>query len=236
MLTQQQLLDQMGRLLAEATPDFFDASVRLLHLNAAYGILQARVVEIAPELFTFRALASIAIGTDGTRARYLRADMSPNVSRVVRYDILAGTRYVELPLVPESQTVPILGDAFTFTDGQQRSTFGYFVQGTEIVIVPTPPADVTDGLQAICIEQVVLAGATDTPRLPGALHPLIAIGGALYAVEESKDVDESIVSIWRRRWESVVGPGDSSSDDSRRALRKHFRRSQTVSLVGMRLG
>ena len=75
-----------------------------------------------------------------------------------------------------------------------------------------------------------------TPRLPGALHALLPYGGALYAVEESKDADESIVSIWRRRWESLVGPGEGSTDDSRRALRKHYRRSQTLSLTGPRLG
>ena len=49
-------------LTARSTPGFFDANVRLQHLNSAYTLLQSRVVEIAPELFTFRALASIAIG------------------------------------------------------------------------------------------------------------------------------------------------------------------------------
>jgi hypothetical protein len=236
MANTSQLIEQQGRLLAEAIADFFDAATRLYHLNAAYLTMLSRVAEIDPAHLTFRVLTDLV----ADQSRYFRPDMSAGVSRVIRYDLLCGTgataEYREIPRLTESQAVPILGDAYTFTSGAQRGNYGYYEQGQEIVIVPTPTTSITNGLQAVCVEELTLSADLDEPRLPLALHHVLAYGGALLAIEESKDADESVVAIWRRRWESVVGPGESSSRESRLALSRHFRHSQPLSLIGPRLG
>jgi hypothetical protein len=232
--TQQQLLLRFGRLIAETElpPPIYPGTTRLEYLNHAYAIAQQRIMEVAPEEFIWTATADVVSG----QSNYQR----PVFENVRRYELLCGTGasavYREIPLITPEQAVQRVDDPWTLTDGTQRWTVAYSVDGPEIRLWPTPTLNITAGLRTVFHDVITMAGATDVPRMPVALHPLLAFGAAIQALEETKDAAEEIVDRYRARWASAFGPWDGSTDQSRAALKKHFRVAQSRPVIGQNLG
>lgn len=230
MATQQDLLDQVGRLTADASGTAFPPAVRAYHLQGAYAMWQARIREIAPDEFLVAATANIAVwavvdGGDGTRRFYQRPTFEHVRRYEIRFDTATTTPYKELRLILTEQGVPLTGEPVpTFCAPC------YSVEGQKIRIWPEPTADVTKGLRVVYVEVASLSAAADVPRMPAALHHLLAYDAAIRCLEESKDASESIVNTWRRRVESLRGPGDAGTPQSRRALAAHFRQAQAYSM------
>lgn len=227
MPTQAALIDTTRRLVAEATANFFDVTVLNNHLLTAYWLMQARVNEIAPEEFLSGATTNIV----ANQARYAR----PTYEHIRRYEILQGTQYVELPYLMAEQAIPVKGDWRTSTDGQQRQCPAYYIEGDELVLVPTPTVSVTAGLGVVYFSPRIFGATTAAPALPLALHHLLAYGAAVFALEESKDAAEDVVNGYRARWASVCGPQEGSTPDSRASLKRHYRVSQSRPMIGQNL-
>lgn len=228
MATAQNLIDRTRRLIAEAgaTPDT-DQNILDFYVNPSFYVAQARINEIDDAEFMAGATANIV----ANQARYERATFE----HVRRYELLEGTRYVELPMLLAEQAIPRKGEYRTYTDAQQRWGPAYYVEGREIVLVPTPTVSVTAGLGVVFFDPISLVNVADTPRMPVALHHVIPYGAAVLALDESKDAAEDIVGMYRARWASVFGMHEGSTQDSRAALRRHYRRSQSLPMIGMNL-
>jgi hypothetical protein len=232
--TQSDLLFRFSRLIAETDlpPEVYDGSTRLQYLNHAYAIAQQRIEEVAPEEFTWSATANIVLGLQ----RYSR----PMRENVRRYEILCGTGttavYREIPLITPEQAVLRVDDPWTGMDGLQRWSVAYSIDGPELVLWPVPTLAITAGMQCVFHDVQVLTAPTDIPQMPVVLHPILAYGAAIQALEETKDAAEEIVDRYRARWASIFGPWDASTDESRAALKKHFRVAQSRPVNGQNLG
>jgi hypothetical protein len=226
--TNQQLLDRIGRLIAESTASLFSAPVRQEYLNAALALACQRIVEVAPEEFEVKDTAPIV----ANQQDYER----PTYENVRRYELLMGTTYREIPPSIEEQNIARTDDVGCYTNGQQRWNVVYTISGTKLLLWPTPPVSITAGLRVVFYEWPVLVAAADVPRMPSALHPVLAYGAAIYLLEESKDAGDDVMDIYRQRWASVFGPMEASTPDSRDSLKKHFRVHQARAVTGQNLG
>lgn len=234
MATNAQLLATLGRLIAQASGGIFDAADRQAHLNAAKLLAEERIREIAPQLFTRRATAPIAIGDDGTRARY-GAPTSENVS-CVEIRTSASDSYRQMRKIKKEQALAWSGEPAYSTDGTLYASTVYYEEGNEYVLVPTPSADVVAGLRATFYVFVALSAAADVPRMPEHLHRTLAYGAAVFALEESKDASDSVVDTYRQRWASKFGPIEASTEESRAALALSFRQHEPRILNGTNFG
>ncbi len=232
MATNAQLLAQQRRLIAEATADYFDDTINQYHLNNAYAIGQDRITEVRENEFNWFATANIV----ANQQAYQRSTNE----NIIRYEILRpGTtdRWDELVYLPDTQALRINGDAVSQTDGQDRVIRnGYTVLGDQMYLWPTPTTSVSNGLRVIYREVLELSAVGDVPRMPKALHHLLPYGGAIFALEESKDAAEEIVDRYRARWASVFGPHSASTKESRLALKRYYPRTQNAEIVGQNLG
>lgn len=241
MATLATLRSQTRRLIGEASASagaFFGSDESLIdqHLQTAYAIACGRIQEIRPEEFLRRATANIAVGTDGTRARYERPLSGRAICRSYEIMPTTGGQYRQMAPLLREQALVLSGDVISYTDGTVRASFAYYIEGTEIVIVPEPAEDVTAGLRATFYEIPALTAVGDEPRMPDELHHLLAYGAAILALEETKDAAASAVDRLRARWGARFGDFEASTPQSREALKAVYRRHEPMTLVGMRLG
>lgn len=181
-------------------------------------------MEVAPEEFLWSSTASIIAG----QQKYQR----PLVENVRRYQYLCGTVFRELNLLTPEMVV-----LSTSTDRTAMPACpGYCIDGPEFILSWIPDTTLALGLRVSYHDVVVLSSDTDVPRMPVALHYLLAYGAAIQALEETKDAAEEIVDRYRRRWASVFGPEDGSTKESRAALAKYYRISQSRPIEGQNLG
>lgn len=221
MPVQATLADTTRRLVSEASAEYFTKTQINNHLLTAWWNAQQKITEIAPDEFLAAVTADIVAG----QARYQR----PTREMVRRYEILptaTATTYQELPLINAERSLSKAGA----TLDPAILTPRYYIEGPDLVIVPTPAENITAGLACVYVSPGVLG--TGSPQMPIALHHLLPYGAAVEALNESKDAAEDIVAGYRRRWESVFGP----SDEARLALRKHYKRTQSKSIEGRNLG
>lgn len=225
-MTNAVLLDSLGRLLAEAVASEWDATVRQALINTAYAIAQARWREVNPAAFLAGATAHVVANQ--------RAYQLPNFENIDRFEWLRNDGsgiYDELPMLMRSQAQAIHGQP-GYTNGPTRCSYAYYVEGQEMIVVPTPTVSVTNGLGVVYVEVVEMNAPGDIPRLPVVLHHLLPFGAAVLGIEDSKDAADSIVDRWRARWASLFGSFEASTPESRKALRLLCRQNQSLPMVG----
>ncbi len=222
-VTRLELMTDMRGFLNEAVANYFTDAIVGLKLNQAYHQAQAKIRSIDAAEFRVRSRISIAVGADGTRARYPRATYEP----VVTYRILDSTsgKYRDMDKKTEEQ---LTGDA---AGSANRSSShvrqAYFVTGAEIVLVPEPTANLTNGIECEFWDPVSLTAAGDNPRMPVALHPYLAFRGAWLAVQDTKDAGAEIVRGWDREWQSVFG----SSNEAAKELARFYPQPQGIQMI-----
>jgi hypothetical protein len=224
--TKQQLLDQIGRLVSDASGTIVDPATASYHLQNAYTEAQRFINIVSPAEFEDPVKANVIAG----QANYQR----PSFEAIRRYEWLrvgsSPAVYDELrPLVSEQAVGEATGRQSSVEAGLVTGP-RYYIQGQEIIIVPTPTQSVTGGLGAIVVEVALLSSPTDLPRMPQSLHRLLAYGAAVMALEETKDAAEAVVDRYRRLWESVF-----SEERFRKVLSGYYPRRQGLPFIGRNL-
>lgn len=213
-MTRGEILTDVRGFLNAAVSGYFTPTILGMKTNQAYHQAQAIIRNVSRSEFRARARTSIVANT----ARYPRATFEP----VIAYRILdsAAGQYRDMEEQTEEQ---LTGDA---VGSPNRSSShvrqAYFVDGGDIVLVPTPTAAVTNGLECKFYDLISMTSDLDEPRMPAALHPLIAFRAAWLCVQDTKDAGAEIVRLWDREWQSHFG----TSDESAKNLSRHYPQMQ----------
>ena len=212
-MTRLELMTDMRGFLNEAVASYFSDAIVGRKLNQAYHQAQAKIRSVDKAEFQARARINIAVGADGTRARYPRATFEPTVAYRI-LDTVSG-KYLEMEKQTEEQLTGDTAGSPNRSATHVRQV--YFVDGPDIVLVPEPTANVTNGLECKFWDAVSLNADADTPRMPVALHSLLAFRGAWLAVQDTKDAGAEIVRGWDREWQSVFGPSNEAAKELARS-------------------
>ncbi len=213
-MTKGEIVTDVRGFVNEATASYFTPTILTMKVNQSYRSAQARVRSIRSTEFRARSRTNIVANQE----RYVRATYEPVVAYQI-LDSLSG-KYVDMEELKGEQLTGDANGSPNRSATHVRQT--YFVDGADIVLVPTPSASVTDGLQCLYWESVGLTLDGSVPRLPEALHPYLAFRAAWLCVQDTKDAAADVVRGWDREWQSVFGDSEAAAKE----LARHYPQTQ----------